>query len=293
MVNTRNRVTANNAENNRESNNQEANPLPPPSLTLEQVLAMQAQMLQTMQQTLVNLHEQPQASPQLGDRLGDFQCTKLPTFSYAMDLMDANDWLKSVEKKLQVVQCNNHEKVLLASHQLFGSAANWWDAYVEAHEEPESINWSEFRAAFRAYHVPQGVIKLKKKEFQDLKYGSMSVNEYVTKFTQLSRYAPHEVDTNEKKQECFLNGLNDGLAYALEARDFENFQGMVSNALVLENHRGVMEHKCKLVRQHQPSSSSKPELLRPQLDLCSVLLSRSFCQGRRQLNKDSLPRSVK
>jgi hypothetical protein len=34
---------------------------------------------------------------------------------------------------------------------------------------------------------------------------------------------PHEVDTNEKKNECFLNGLNDGLAYALEARDFENF----------------------------------------------------------------------
>jgi hypothetical protein len=45
----------------------------------------------------------------------------------------------------------------------------------------------------------------------------MSVNKYVTKFTQLSRYAPPEVDTDEKKQECFLYGLNDGLAYALEA----------------------------------------------------------------------------
>jgi hypothetical protein len=45
----------------------------------------------------------------------------------------------------------------------------------------------------------------------------MSVNEYVTKFTQLSHYAPNKVDTNEKKQDCFLNGLNDGLAYALEA----------------------------------------------------------------------------
>jgi hypothetical protein len=45
MVNTRNRVTANNAENNGESNNQEANPPQPPPLTLEQVLAMQAQML--------------------------------------------------------------------------------------------------------------------------------------------------------------------------------------------------------------------------------------------------------
>jgi hypothetical protein len=76
----------------------------------------------------------------------------------------------------------------------------------------------------------------------------MSVNEYVTMFTELSRYAPHEVDTNEKKHECFLNNLNDGLAYALEARDFENFQGMVNKALVLENHKGVMECKRKLVR---------------------------------------------
>jgi hypothetical protein len=88
----------------------------------------------------------------------------------------------------------------------------------------------------------------------------MSVNEYVTKFTQLSRYTPHEVNTDEKKHECFLNSPNDGLAYALVARDFENFQGMVNKALVLENRRGVMEHMCKLVRQHQPSSSSKPRV---------------------------------
>jgi TPP-dependent indolepyruvate ferredoxin oxidoreductase alpha subunit len=78
----------------------------------------------------------------------------------------------------------------------------------------------------------------------------MSVNEYVTKFTQLSHYAPREVDTNEKKHECFLNDLNDGLAYALEARDFENFQEMVNKTLVLENRRGVIERKCRLVRQH-------------------------------------------
>jgi hypothetical protein len=56
MVNTRNCVATNNAENNVESNNKEANPPPPPPLTIEQVLAMQAPMLQTMQHTLVNLH---------------------------------------------------------------------------------------------------------------------------------------------------------------------------------------------------------------------------------------------
>jgi hypothetical protein len=86
------------------------------------------------------------------------------------------------------------------------------------------------------------------------------VNEYVTKFTQLSHYALNEVDTDEKKQDYFLNSLNDGLAFALEAQDFENFQGMVNKDLVLENHRGVMEHKRKLVHRYQPGSSSRPRV---------------------------------
>jgi hypothetical protein len=72
MANTRNRITANNTENNGLNNNQDANPSPPPPPTLEQVLAMQAQMLETMQQTMVNLHAQPQAPPPMRDRLGDF-----------------------------------------------------------------------------------------------------------------------------------------------------------------------------------------------------------------------------
>jgi hypothetical protein len=49
MANTRNRS----ANENKNSNN--ANPRPPP--TLEQVLIMQAQMLQTMQQTMANMQQ--------------------------------------------------------------------------------------------------------------------------------------------------------------------------------------------------------------------------------------------
>jgi hypothetical protein len=86
------------------------------------------------------------------------------------------------------------------------------------------------------------------------------MNEYITMFIQLSRYTPHEVDTDEKKHECFLNGLNDGLAYALEALNFGNFHGMVNKALVLENRRGVMERKRKLVHQYQSGSSSRPRV---------------------------------
>jgi hypothetical protein len=88
----------------------------------------------------------------------------------------------------------------------------------------------------------------------------MMVSEYVTHFTQLSYYAPNDVDTDEKKQEYFLNGLDNGLAYALEARDFENFQTVVDKALMLKNRRGILTHKRKQERQTQQSTNPSPHI---------------------------------
>jgi hypothetical protein len=97
-----------------------------------------------MQQTIANMQQaqgqQPALQPQPREKLGEFQWTKPPTFSHSVEPMDADDWLKTIEKKLQVVQCNNRKKVMFASQQLEGPATDWWDAYVEAHEEPGSIN---------------------------------------------------------------------------------------------------------------------------------------------------------
>jgi hypothetical protein len=59
MANTCNRGAndnENNNNNNNNNNNANANNPPPPP-TLEQVLIMQAQMLQTMQQTMINMQE--------------------------------------------------------------------------------------------------------------------------------------------------------------------------------------------------------------------------------------------
>jgi hypothetical protein len=84
-------------------------------------------------------------------------------FSHSIEPMDTDDWLKTIEKKLQVDQCTNRERVLFPTHQLVGPAANWWDTYVEAHEEPKTINWQEFRNSFRTHHVSLGVMKHKKK----------------------------------------------------------------------------------------------------------------------------------
>jgi hypothetical protein len=71
--------------------------------------------------------------------------------------------------------------------------------------------WNKFKAHFCAHYVPRGTMKLKKKEFTDLKQGSMTVNEYLSSFIQLSRYTPDDINTDEKKKDMFLNGLNDDI----------------------------------------------------------------------------------
>jgi hypothetical protein len=143
------------------------------------------------------------------DKHREFMSHKPPTFVSSPDPLDADDWLKSVEKMLIIAQCSDRKKVLYASGRLAGPAADWWDSYTTAHDVVDTITWAEFSTQFRNYHIPAGLMKIKKKEFLSLKQGSMSVSEYRDKFIQLSRYAPDEVAKDERKQEHFLKDLMD------------------------------------------------------------------------------------
>ena len=124
---------------------------------LAQVLAMQAQILQAMQQSLArmqgNQNQQPHAPPR--DKLAEFQRTRPPTFSRNIQPLDADDWLKLVTKKLTVAQCSDREKVLFASHLLEGPATEWWDSYEEAHEDPQTSPGRSSAPAFglHMWHV--------------------------------------------------------------------------------------------------------------------------------------------
>jgi hypothetical protein len=66
-------------------------------------------------------------------------------------------------------------------------------------------------------------MKLKKKEFTNLRQGSMTVNEYLNSFMQLSRYTIEYINTDEKKQDMFLEGLNDDIQFQLLNTDYVNF----------------------------------------------------------------------
>jgi Zn-dependent M32 family carboxypeptidase len=88
-------------------------------------------------------------------------------------------------------------------------------------------------------------MKLKRKEFADLKQGGMTVNEYLNSFIQLSRYAPDDINTDEKTYDVFLNRLNDDIQFQLLNTDYADFQHMVDKTIIVENKIREMEKDDK------------------------------------------------
>jgi hypothetical protein len=73
----------------------------------------------------------------------------------------------------------------------------------------------------------------------------MTVNEYLNSFIQLSRYAPDNINTDQKKQDVFRSGLNDDIQFQLLNTNYANFQHMVDRAIVIENKIKEMEKDGK------------------------------------------------
>ena len=61
-----------------------------------------------------------------------------------------------------------------------------------------TITREQFKEKFRETHVPESIMELKRREFENLRHNHMPVLRYVRDFSILSRYATDEVDTDEK-----------------------------------------------------------------------------------------------
>jgi hypothetical protein len=129
---------------------------------------------------------------------------------------------------LEMTQRSDKEMVLYAASHLEELIVEWWNAYTVAHATLNTITWQEFKDHFHVHHIPSGTIKLKQREFLAIKQGDMSVNKYLDKFTQLSRYESDEVNTDPKRQECFLDSLIEPLNYQLQSHSFSNFATLLN-----------------------------------------------------------------
>jgi hypothetical protein len=99
-------------------------------------------------------------------------------------------------------------------------------------------------------------------KFLNLKQGGMSVPKYLDKFTTWGRYAPNDIDTDEKKREGFLNGLQEELQTYLIAVHYPDLEAMVDAAIMVEdkNKAARESRKRRMMSQGGPSGQRSRSL---------------------------------
>ena len=150
-------------------------PPPPPFGDLAQAISNQTLILEALANALINKRAREQT---MNDKLTSFLRTKPPTIAGSSNPLEADDWLHVIQRKLEPFKCQDRDKVLLAAHQLTGTALAWWENYCTPVEDASTITWEEFVKEFRRYHIPAATIKRKADEFRALQQGSMSMEQY-------------------------------------------------------------------------------------------------------------------
>jgi hypothetical protein len=178
--------------------------------------------------------------------------------------MDAKDWLLDTERKLNTMNCNDSEKLRYATHLLCGPAAAWWENIVAIHPPGRVFTWEEFKRKFREANVPESIMELKQREFDNLEQKDKTIMRYVKEFTLLSRYATDEVKTDEKKKKRFMRGLHPMAKMQLRMLKAADFQELVDAAITMEDDfKQVQEErrkKAKLEPRKYPSNKPTPDL---------------------------------
>ncbi|KAK1664883.1 hypothetical protein QYE76_053042 [Lolium multiflorum] len=198
-----------------------------------------------------------------GVTLSDFQNARPLPFASAPEPMDAEDWLMDTERKLKTVGCNDEEKIRYATYLLSGPAASWWENLVAVHPPEKVFTWEEFKKKFRDAHVSESVVALKKREFDELNQNTAPIMQYVRDFNRLSRYAPEEVDTEEKRKKRFMKGMNPYMKMQLRLARTAEFQELIDSAITFEDdYRQVQEDRRKRARiepRKYPVSKPTPD----------------------------------
>ena len=94
-------------------------PPPPPVGDLAQAINNQTLILEALANALINKRPRKQT---MNDKLIVFLRTKPPTFAGSSNSLEVDTWLRVIQRKLEPFECQDRDRVLLAAHQLTGTA---------------------------------------------------------------------------------------------------------------------------------------------------------------------------
>jgi hypothetical protein len=131
---------------------------------------------------------------------------------------------------------------------------------VAIHPLGRVFTWDEFKMKFREANVPESIMELKTREFDNLEQKDKTIMRYVKEFTLLLRYATEAVNTDEKRKKRFMRGLHPMAKMQLRMLKAADFQELIDAAITMEDDFKQVqeEHRKKAKMEPRRYPVNKP-----------------------------------
>ena len=122
------------------------------------------------------------------------------------------------------------------------------------------MTWIEFHDLFMGKYFPDTTRHAKAQEFLELKQGTMTILEYVARFTELAYFADDYVAMDMTKVKRFENGLKLSIRGRIVGLRLQDIDSMVGTTLTIEieieDARSTRDASVSSKRKQSQSSSS-------------------------------------
>ncbi|KAK9677509.1 hypothetical protein RND81_11G148100 [Saponaria officinalis] len=240
-------------------------------------LAAAVQQLVVMNQNLIQVVTQlTQArNPNVAsDMTKSVSLQRLSYFDGKGDPVKLEAWVRSFDKIFATLNCPEDLKIAQATHYLTENADIWWtenkDRLMalrphvdEGVEVMRVMNWEEFKTSLRTEFFPKHLKRGKRTEFNNLKQGTLSVQEYYNQFQELARFALELVPTPESRASRFEQGFDINIRAALGGWDYSTILDVYTKAsnverIFNERNAAVGDKRKTYSGMSEPTQSKKP-----------------------------------
>jgi hypothetical protein len=221
---------------------------PPPPLPPQ--MPVQAQCFATFTQFMTTMMD---AMPGQGEHHNTVGCS-LANFMHNSHMFDeserplaADNWISTFEDRADALRCTDDQKVDYAGLKLNGEAQDWWKARKTLLTEVLGcgvpISWERFKKEFNDRFFPRAQRQQCAQDFQDLKQGNMTVEQYL-------------IPDEKTKAKRFRDGLSPRIRERIIFFKITDYVEMVGTVTMIE--KGIREVAADYVNRKRSLSLGTP-----------------------------------
>ena len=162
-----------------------------------------------------------------------FMVMQPPSFNGEPSAEAVGNWLRRMKRILVGLDIPEERRVSLAAYMFVDKVDFWWESMKRVYDT-EVMTWEEFERIFLGKYFGKVAKHTKRMKFEHLIQGTMSVLEYESRFSELSRFALGMISEEGEKTRRFQQGLRLAIRNRLVSLAIRDYYELVKRALLVE-----------------------------------------------------------